>query len=83
MFLEKFIHIDSSAVTVTTTYFVVHSINFKWQGGMPGSARLRDCDVLRKITCRQAEENSLYGAICAAPAVSLLPWGLLKKKKVL
>ncbi|KAH1060112.1 hypothetical protein AAZX31_02G125300 [Glycine max] len=60
----------------------MHSINFKRQGGMPGSARLRDCDVLRKITCRQAEENSLYGAICAAPAVSLLPWGLLKKKKV-
>ncbi|KAL2344809.1 hypothetical protein Fmac_006094 [Flemingia macrophylla] len=50
-------------------------------GGMPGSARLRDCDVLRKITCRQAEENRLYGAICAAPAVTLLPWGLLKKKK--
>ncbi|KAK7400789.1 hypothetical protein VNO78_12096 [Psophocarpus tetragonolobus] len=51
-------------------------------GGMPGSARLRDCDVLRKITCKQAEENRLYGAICAAPAVTLLPWGLLKKKKI-
>ncbi|KAK7362627.1 hypothetical protein VNO77_04745 [Canavalia gladiata] len=51
-------------------------------GGMPGSARLRDCEVLRKITCRQAEENRLYGAICAAPAVTLLPWGLLKKKKI-
>lgn len=50
---------------------------------MPGSARLRDCEVLRKITCKQAEENRLYGAICAAPAVTLLPWGLLKKKKVL
>lgn len=49
---------------------------------MPGSARLRDCDVLRKITCKQAEENRLYGAICAAPAVTLLPWGLLKKKKI-
>ncbi|TKY59082.1 DJ-1-like C [Spatholobus suberectus] len=51
-------------------------------GGMPGSARLRDCDVLRKITCKQAEEKRLYGAICAAPAVTLLPWGLLKKKKI-
>ncbi|XP_057415723.1 protein DJ-1 homolog C [Lotus japonicus] len=50
-------------------------------GGMPGSARLRDCDVLRKITCKQAEERRLYGAICAAPAVTLLPWGLLKRKK--
>ncbi|CAJ2650172.1 unnamed protein product [Trifolium pratense] len=51
-------------------------------GGMPGSARLRDCDVLKRITCKQAEENRLYGAINAAPAVTLLPWGLLKRKKV-
>ncbi|CAJ2650173.1 unnamed protein product [Trifolium pratense] len=52
-------------------------------GGMPGSARLRDCDVLKRITCKQAEENRLYGAINAAPAVTLLPWGLLKRKKVI
>ncbi|KOM52068.1 hypothetical protein LR48_Vigan09g072700 [Vigna angularis] len=51
-------------------------------GGMPGSARLRDCEVLRKITSKQADENRLYGAICAAPAVTLLPWGLLKRKKI-
>jgi 4-methyl-5(b-hydroxyethyl)-thiazole monophosphate biosynthesis len=50
---------------------------------MPGSARLRDCDVLRRITCKQDEENRLYGAINAAPAVTLLPWGLLKRKKVI
>ncbi|XP_015083767.1 protein DJ-1 homolog C isoform X1 [Solanum pennellii] len=50
-------------------------------GGMPGSARLRDCEVLQKITSRQAEEKRLYGAICAAPAVTLLPWGLLKRKQ--
>ncbi|XP_025623121.1 protein DJ-1 homolog C isoform X2 [Arachis hypogaea] len=50
-------------------------------GGMPGSVRLRDCEVLQKITCRQAEENRLYGAICAAPAITLLPWGLLRRKK--
>lgn len=49
---------------------------------MPGSARLRDCEVLQKITSRQAEEKRLYGAICAAPAVALLPWGLLKRKQV-
>lgn len=51
-------------------------------GGMPGSARLRDCDALRIITCKQAEENRLFGAINAAPAVTLLPWGLLKRKKI-
>jgi len=49
---------------------------------MPGSARLRDCEVLRKITSKQAEEKRLYGAICAAPAVTLLPWGLLRRKRV-
>ncbi|XP_024960770.1 protein DJ-1 homolog C [Cynara cardunculus var. scolymus] len=50
-------------------------------GGMPGSVRLRDCSTLEAITKKQAEEKRLYGAICAAPAVTLLPWGLLKRKK--
>ncbi|XP_065872487.1 protein DJ-1 homolog C isoform X1 [Euphorbia lathyris] len=50
-------------------------------GGMPGSARLRDCKVLRQITSKQAEKKRLYGAICAAPAVTLLPWGLLRRKQ--
>lgn len=49
---------------------------------MPGSVRLRDCKTLETITKKQAEEKRLYGAICAAPAVTLLPWGLLKRKKV-
>lgn len=49
---------------------------------MPGSARLRDCEVLRSITSKHAEDKRLYGAICAAPAVTLQPWGLLKKKRV-
>lgn len=55
---------------------------YNYKGGMPGSARLRDCEVLQKITSNQAEEKRLYGAICAAPAVTLLPWGLLRKKRV-
>lgn len=53
-----------------------------FQGGMPGSVRLRDCEVLRKITIKQAGEKRLYGAICAAPAVTLMPWGLHKRKQV-
>lgn len=57
-------------------------ITLRSQGGMPGSARLRDCAVLQKITVKQAEEKRLYGAICAAPAVALVPWGLHKRKKV-
>ncbi|KAJ4760128.1 Class I glutamine amidotransferase superfamily protein [Rhynchospora pubera] len=51
-------------------------------GGMPGSAHLRDCEVLQNITTKQAEENRLYGAISAAPAVVLVPWGLHKRKKI-
>ncbi|PUZ51855.1 hypothetical protein GQ55_6G224200 [Panicum hallii var. hallii] len=51
-------------------------------GGMPGSVRLRDSDILKRITVRQAEEKRLYGAICAAPAVVLMPWGLHKRKKI-
>ncbi|PIA46263.1 hypothetical protein AQUCO_01500051v1 [Aquilegia coerulea] len=50
-------------------------------GGMPGSARLRDCKILQEITSNQAEAKRLYGAICAAPAVTLHPWGLLKRKQ--
>ncbi|GJN03763.1 hypothetical protein PR202_ga21241 [Eleusine coracana subsp. coracana] len=52
-------------------------------GGMPGSVRLRESEILQRITVRQAEEKRLYGAICAAPAVVLLPWGLHKGKKVI
>ncbi|KAK4491113.1 hypothetical protein RD792_001836 [Penstemon davidsonii] len=51
-------------------------------GGMPGSARLRDCKILQEITTKQAEQKRLYSAICAAPAVTLLPWGLLKRKQI-
>ncbi|CAM8994135.1 hypothetical protein QQ045_007046 [Rhodiola kirilowii] len=51
-------------------------------GGMPGSARLRDCEILKQITGKHAEERKLYGAICAAPAVTLQPWGLIKRKQV-
>lgn len=51
-------------------------------GGMPGSARLRDSEILRKITANQAEKRRFYGAICAAPAVALKPWGLLRKKTI-
>ena len=52
------------------------------QEGMPGSVRLRDNKILQRIMVRQAEEKRLYGAICAAPAVVLMPWGLHKGRKI-
>ncbi|KAK6120969.1 hypothetical protein DH2020_045279 [Rehmannia glutinosa] len=50
-------------------------------GGMPGSTRLRDSPILQNITKKHAEAKRLYAAICAAPAVTLLPWGLLRRKQ--
>lgn len=49
---------------------------------MPGSVHLRDCEMLKNITTKQAEDNRLYGAISAAPAIVLVPWGLHQMKKV-
>ena len=54
-----------------------------FKGEMPGSARLRDCEILKKITSKHADENRLYGAICAAPPLTLLPWTLLRRKQVI
>lgn len=68
---------DTSISTCSTEIFDLVAL----PGGMPGSVRLRDCKLLQKITSKQAEEKRLYGAICAAPAVTLLPWGLLKRKQ--
>jgi len=48
---------------------------------MPGSANLRDCKVLEKMVKKHAENGGLYGAICAAPAVTLAHWGMLKGLK--
>ncbi|XP_044491127.1 protein DJ-1 homolog C isoform X3 [Mangifera indica] len=49
---------------------------------MPGAVRLRESEILKKIMSKQAEEKRLYGAISSAPAVTLLPWGLGRKKQI-
>ena len=49
---------------------------------MPGAATLRDCKVLKEMVEKQAADGRLYAAICAAPAVALGSWGLLKGLKV-
>ncbi|CAM6106819.1 unnamed protein product [Calypogeia fissa] len=50
-------------------------------GGMPGATRLRDSDVLQKLTQAQVEANRLNAAICVAPALVLESWGLLSGLK--
>jgi 4-methyl-5(b-hydroxyethyl)-thiazole monophosphate biosynthesis len=50
-------------------------------GGMPGAANLRDSTILKDILIRHEARGGLYGAICAAPAVVLEPYGLLQGKQ--
>ncbi len=50
-------------------------------GGMPGAEHLRDCAELIAMLKKQKQAGRLYGAICASPAVALLPHGLLEGVK--
>lgn len=50
-------------------------------GGMPGADHLRDSAVLISLLKKQKEQNKLYAAICASPAVVLKTHGLLDGKK--
>jgi protein deglycase len=47
-------------------------------GGMPGAEHLRDCAIVIDMLKMQRNAGKLYGAICASPAVALLPHGLLE-----
>ena len=38
-------------------------------GGMPGTLHLGDCEKLRELLLKAAEENGRIAAICAAPTV--------------
>ncbi|GFP78653.1 protein dj-1 homolog b [Phtheirospermum japonicum] len=50
-------------------------------GGMPGATTLKDCTTLESMVKKQAADDRPYAAICAAPAVALGSWGLLKGLK--
>eukprot|EP00894_Picocystis_sp_ML_P002805 jgi/Pico_ML_1/53322/g3891.t1 len=50
-------------------------------GGMPGAARLRDCQPLTEALKKQANSGKLTAAICAAPAVVLRSHGMLNGRK--
>lgn len=50
-------------------------------GGMPGAEHLRDSKELAVILKRQQQENRLYGAICASPAVVFQHHGLLGQRR--
>jgi 4-methyl-5(b-hydroxyethyl)-thiazole monophosphate biosynthesis len=50
-------------------------------GGMPGAKNLGEHCGLKALAQRVAETNGILAAICAAPAFTLAPWGLLKGRK--
>lgn len=50
-------------------------------GGLPGADHLRDCADLIEMLKAQKAAGRLYAAICASPAVVLVPHGLLEGKK--
>jgi 4-methyl-5(b-hydroxyethyl)-thiazole monophosphate biosynthesis len=50
-------------------------------GGMPGAEHLRDSEPLVTMLKAHAAAGKLYGAVCASPAVALLPHGLLDGRR--
>jgi 4-methyl-5(b-hydroxyethyl)-thiazole monophosphate biosynthesis len=50
-------------------------------GGIPGAENLKNSETLIKILKKQNEEDKIYGAICASPALVLEHHGLLEGKK--
>lgn len=49
-------------------------------GGLPGSRNLAANPIVEGVVRRMFAEGRLVGAICAAPALALGSWGLLKGK---
>lgn len=50
-------------------------------GGIPGADNLKKSEQLAQMLKKQNEEEKLYGAICASPAVVLENQGLLEGKQ--
>jgi protein deglycase len=49
-------------------------------GGIPGAQNLQKSTILTELLKKQNNQNKLYGAICAAPALVLEHHGLLQGK---
>ena len=48
---------------------------------MPGSEHLRDSKELQQLLTKQNLEKKYISAICAAPAIVLMPLGILEGKR--
>jgi protein deglycase len=50
-------------------------------GGMPGAENLRDSAELKEMLLEHDRRGGLIAAICAAPVVTLAPFGLLNNRR--
>jgi len=51
-------------------------------GGMPGAQRLAEHQPLAQRVQQQAKAGRFYAAICAAPALALQSYGVLKQRRM-
>lgn len=51
-------------------------------GGMPGAQRLADFEPLAERVRKQARAGELFAAICAAPALALQGYGVLRQRRM-
>lgn len=51
-------------------------------GGMPGAQRLADFGPLAERVRKQARAGELFAAICAAPALALQGYGVLRQRRM-
>ncbi|MDP9938184.1 DJ-1 family glyoxalase III [Ectopseudomonas alcaliphila] len=51
-------------------------------GGMPGAQHLADFEPLAERVRKQARAGELFAAICAAPALALQNYGVLKQRRM-
>lgn len=77
---------SSHQVRVTADLFLGQCLERNYDlvvvpGGIPGAQNLQKSELLAKILKKQRQEEKLYGAICAAPALVLEHHGLLAGKK--
>ncbi len=50
-------------------------------GGMPGAKNIGESALARDLVARMLSAGKLVAAICAAPAVTLAPWGFLAGRR--
>lgn len=77
---------SSHQVRVTADLFLSQCLERNYDlvvlpGGIPGAQNLQKSEMLAEILKKQQQEEKLYAAICAAPALVLEHHGLLAGKK--